>query len=147
MKKKGIVTSVMTSAAVAALVLAIGFVPVSAAGTDSYSYTGGQEAGASDSVAADQSGYSYLAGRQRSVSRNDLYAQAEQLPEDEQDAFLAKYGIGETPYSEEAVASYGYVTGQKRGASYSQSDDSGSTQDTSGYSFRAGQMRGASYHK
>lgn len=144
MKKRKIMTFVIA----AVLALTVGCVSAFAAETDLY---GGQEAGISGSVdssdVTDQNGYSYLAGRQRSVSRNDLYAQAAQLPEDEQDAFLAKYEIRETPYSEEAEASYGYVTGQKRGASYSQSDDSESTQDTSGYSFRAGQMRGASYHK
>ena len=48
-------------------------------------------------------------------------------------------------WSEEAAASYSYVTGQQRGASYRQSDDSARTQDVSGYSYLTGQARGASY--
>ena len=63
--------------------------------------------------AAESDAFSYLTGRQRSTSRNDLYAQAEELPEDEQDAFLAENGIADTPWSEEAAASYSYVTGQQ----------------------------------
>ncbi len=137
-----------------------------------YSYITGQEAGASyapeakdEDVSAsnapetgnvsaskapeaeDGSAYSYLAGQQNSTNRNDLYAQAQELPEDEQDAFLAENGIGETPWSEEAAASYSYVTGQQRGASFRQDDDADSTQDMSGYSYLTGQQRGASYHK
>ena len=111
-----------------------------------YSYTTGQEVGASYAPETEEDEYSYLAGQQDSTTRNDLYAQAEELPEDEQDAFLAENGIGETPYSEEAAASYSYVTGQQRGASYRQGGDDG-TWDMSGYSYLAGQQRGASYHK
>ena len=114
------------SAAAAALALIIGCVPASAAETGTYSY---------------------LTGRQRSVGRNDLYAQAEQLPEDGRDAFLAEHGIGDTPYSEEAAASYSYVAGQQRGASFRQSSDAERTQDTSGYSYVTGQKRGASYSR
>ena len=122
MKKKTIVTT----AVVAALVLSVGCVTAFAAESDAFSY---------------------LTGRQRSTSRNELYAQAAELPEDEQDAFLAENGIGETPWSEEAAASYSYVGGQQRGASYRQDDDADSTQDMSGYSYLTGQQRGASYHK
>ena len=113
-----------------------------------YSYTMGQEVGAPyASEAENGSAYSYLTGQQNSTTRNDLYAQAEELPEDEQDAFLAENGIGETPWSEEAAASYSYVGGQQRGASYQQDDDADSTQDMSEYSYLTGQQRGASYHK
>ena len=122
MKKKTIVTT----AVVAALVLSVGCVTAFAAESDAFSY---------------------LTGRQRSTSRNELYAQAEELPEDERDAFLAENGIGETLWSEEAAASYSYVGGQQRGASYRQDDDADSTQDMSGYSYLTGQQRGASYHK
>lgn len=118
MKKR----TVMTFAAAAALALSIGC--AAAAETDSYSY---------------------LAGRQRSVGRNDLYAQAEQLPEDERDAFLAENGIGDTPYSEEAASSYSYVAGQQRGAAYGHDDETGEAPDLSGYSFYAGKARGAGY--
>ncbi len=111
-----------------------------------YSYATEQETGASYvPEAEDESGYSYLTGQQDSANRNDLYAQAQELPEEEQDAFLAENGIGETMWSEEAAASYSYVTGQQRGASYRQSDDSARTQDVSGYSYLTGQARGASY--
>ena len=122
MKKKTIVTT----AAVAALVLSVGGVTAFAAESDSFSY---------------------LTGQQRSISRNELYAQAAELPEDEQDAFLAENGIGESPWSEEAAASYSYVAGQQRGASYRQDDDGDSAQDMSGYSYLTGRQRGASYHK
>ena len=127
MKKKTIVTT----AVVTALVLSVGCMTAFAAESDAYSY---------------------LSGQQNSSARNDLYAQAQELPEDEQDAFLAENGIGETPWSEEAAASYSYVSGQRRGASYRQDDDGqdndeDSTQDMSGYSYLIGQQRGASYHK
>ena len=122
MKKR----TVLVSAVAAALVLSVGGVTAFAAETDAYSY---------------------LAGRQRSTARNDLYAQAEQLPEEERDAFLAENGIGETPWSEEAAKSYSYVAGRQRGAAYRQSDDAERTQDTSGYSYLTGQQRGASYQK
>ena len=113
-----------------------------------YSYTTGQEIGASYAPEAEDGGaYSYLTGQQNSTTRNDLYAQAEELPVDEQDAFLAENGIGETPWSEEAAASYSYVGGQQRGASYRQDDDADSTQDMSGYSYLTGQQRGSSYHQ
>lgn len=122
MKKK----TIALTAVVMALVLSVGSVTAFAAGSD---------------------GFSYLTGRQRSTSRNDLYAQAEELPEDQQDAFLAENGIGETPWSEDAAASYSYVGGQQRGASYRQGEDADGTQDMSGYSYVAGQQRGASYHQ
>ena len=164
MNKKRIALSVV----VAALVLSLGCVTVFAAESDAFSdLTGqqadaqygddaedktgcatGQEAGASYAPEAeDGSAYSYLTGRQNSANRNDLYAQAEELPEDERDAFLAENGIGETPWSEEAAASYSYVGGQQRGASYRQDDDADASQDMSGYSYLAGQQRGSSYHK
>ena len=127
MKKKTIVTT----AVVAALVLSVGCVTVFAAESDAFSY---------------------LIGQQRSTERNEAYEQAAELPEDEQDAFLAENGIGETPWSEEAAASYSYVSGQRRGASYRQNDDGqdddeDSAPDMSGYSYLTGQQRGASYHK
>ena len=95
--------------------------------------------------AVDSEAFGYLAGRQRSTARADLYAGAETRPEDERDEFLAENGIGEEPYSEEAAANYSYVAGQSRGASYRRSDDSERAQDFSGYSFVAGQQRGSSY--
>ena len=122
MKKKTIVLS----AVAAALVLLVGSVTAFAVESD---------------------GYSYLTGQQNSTNHNDLYAQAEELPEDERDAFLAEHDIGETPWSEEVAASYSYVSGRQRGASYRQGDDGDSTQDMSGYSYLTGQQRGASYHK
>lgn len=103
--------------------------------------------GCMTACAAEADAPSYLAGQQSSAARNRLYAQAEQLPEEERDAFLAENGIGETPYSEEAAASYSYVAGQKRGSSYRQSDDAERTQDTSGYGYLIGQKRGASYQQ
>ena len=122
MKRKPIITAAIA----AALILTVGCVTAFAAESD---------------------GYSYLTGQQNSTNRNDLYAQAELLPEEERDAFLAEHGIGETPWSEEAAASYSYVGGRQRGASYRQGDDGDSTQDMSGYSYLTGQQRGASYHK
>ena len=97
--------------------------------------------------AAENGAFSYLTGRQRSVARGELYAQADELPEDEQKAFLAENGIAETPWSEDAAASYSYVGGQQRGASYRQDDDADSTQDMSGYSYLTGQQRGSSYQQ
>ncbi len=153
MKKKTIVTT----AVVAALVLSVGCVTAFAAGVDAETNepksseavvaSENDEEAQTESSATEQSKYSYITGQQRSTERNDLYAQAEELPEDEQDAFLAENGIGETPWSEEAAASYSYVGGQQRGASYRQSDDSERTQDISGYGYLTGQQRGASYHK
>ena len=122
MKKK----TIALTAVVMALVLSVGSVTVFAAGS---------------------AGFSYLTGRQRSTSRNDLYAQAAELPEEERSAFLAENGIADTPYSEDAAASYSYVGGQQRGASYRQGEDADGTQDMSGYSYVAGQQRGASYHQ
>ncbi len=136
MKKKMIVLS----AVAAALVLSVGCVSAFAAGNDS-------DAADAPSEAEEETAYSYLTGQQNSTNRNDLYAQAEELPEEEQDAFLAENGIGETPWSEDAAASYSYVGGQQRGSSYRQGDDADSTQDMSGYSYLTGQQRGASYHK
>ena len=104
--------------------------------------------GCATAFASESDAYSYLTGRQNSTGRNGLYAQAEQLPEEEQDAFLAENGIGETAYSAEAAASYSYVAGQQRGASYRQDDDEeDGTKDMSGYSYVTGQQRGASYHR
>ena len=154
MKKKTIITAV----AAAALVLSAGCVTAFAAGVDAEtnepkspeavvtSENKDEEAQAEESVQK-QSKYSYITGQQNSTNRNDLYTQAEELPEDEQDAFLAENGIGETPWSEEAAASCSYVGGQQRGASYRQGDDGDGTWDMSGYSYQAGQQRGASYHK
>ena len=122
MKKKALVLS----AVVMALVLSVGGVTAFAAGSD---------------------GSSYLTGRQRSTERNEVYAQTAELPEDGRNAFLAENGIADTPYSEEAAASYSYVGGQQRGAFYRQDDDADGTQNMSGYSFRTGQQRGASCHK
>ncbi len=122
MKKKTIVTN----AVVAALALSVGCMTTFAAESDAFSY---------------------LSGRQRSTERNEAYAQAAELPEGEQNAFLLENGIADTPYSEEAAASYSYVTGQQRSSSYRQDDDADGTQDMSGYSYLTGQQRGASYHK
>ena len=119
MKKKTVVLSV----AAAALALSVGCAGALAA-------------------EAESDAFSYLAGRERSTARNDLYAQAAELPEDEREAFLAEHGIADTPYSEEAAAAYGYVTGRQRGAQYE--DD---TEDKTGYSYLTGQQRGDSYHK
>lgn len=136
MKKK----TIILSAVAAAFVLSVGCVSAFAAGSDT-------EAADGPSEAKDESAYSYLTGRQNSTTRNNLYTQAEELPEDEQDAFLAENGVGETPWSEEAAASYSYVGGRQRGASYRQDDDGDSAQDMSGYSYLTGQQRGSSYHK
>ena len=109
-----------------------------------YSYLAGTDAEAdSADKSVETSNYSYISGQKRSKERNDLYAQAEQLPEDERDAFLAGKGIGETPYSEEAATAYGYVTGQKIGSSYRKDD----TENKNGYSYLDGQKRGSSYHQ
>ena len=93
--------------------------------------------------------YSYLAGQQRSQSRNDLYAQASEIEsEEERDAFLAENGINDTEWSEEAAANFSYVAGWQRGASY-RSDDSTDNENSnmSSYSYVTGQQRGSSYHK
>ena len=136
MKKKMIVLS----AVAVALVLSVGCVSAFAAGNDS-------DAADAPSEAEEETAYSYLTGQRSSTTRNDLYAQAEELPEDQRDAFLAENGIGETPWSEDAAASYSYVGGQQRGASYRQGDDADGRWDMSGYSYLTGQQRGASYHK
>ena len=93
--------------------------------------------------------YSYLAGQQRSQSRNDLYAQASEIEsEEERDAFLAENGINDTEWSEEAAANFSYVAGWQRGASY-RSDDSTDNENSnmSSYSYVTGQERGSGYHK
>ncbi len=154
MKKKTIVTAALA----AALVLSAGCVTAFAAGVDAetnepklpetvVTSENKDEGTQTEEAVPEQSEYSYITGQHNSANRNDLYAQAEQLPEDEQDAFLAENGIGETPWSEEAAKSYSYVSGQKRGASYRQDDDSERTQDISGYGYLTGQERGTSYHK
>lgn len=97
-------------------------------------------------VSAGNSSYSYLAGRQRSVSRNELYEQAAQMEDEaELEAFLIEHGIGDTEYSEEAAASYSYVSGRERGAGYRSSDDTETGGTQAGYSYAAGQQRGSSY--
>lgn len=155
MKKK---TIVLSAAVTAALVLSVGCVTAFAAGEDAetnepksseaavVSESNDEEAQTEES-ATEHSEYSYITGQQRSTERNDLYAQAQELPKDEQDAFLAENGVGETEWSEDTAESYSYVAGQQRGASYRQSDDSERTQDTSDYGYLTGQQRGASYHK
>lgn len=80
-------------------------------------------AGASAAFAAEEqpdiSGYSYLEGQSRAASRNAIYAQAEAIEDEaEREAFLKENGIAETAYSEEAAASYSYVSGRERGAGY-----------------------------
>ncbi len=90
---------------------------------------------------------SYLFGRQESASREELYSEAESLPEDERDEFLAENGVGEEPYSEEAAAGYSYVEGLRHGASYRQGEDSERGQDVSGCGYLTGQQRGASCQK
>ena len=140
------------------VILSVGCFTAFAAGADNEA----DEMRASEAVAAplntdeevqteesvpEQSEYSYLTGQQRSTKRNDLYVQAEQLPEEERDAFLAENGVGETPYSQEAAESYSYVAGQQRGASYRQSDDNERTQDVADYGYLTGQERGASYQR
>ncbi len=125
----------MTGAVLAAIVMATAAVPVFAA-----------ETGANAS--AETSEYSYLAGRQRSVSRNEIYAQAALIEdEEERKAFLNEHGIAETEWSEEAAASFSYVAGRERGASYRTSDDTEASESQSGYSYLTGQQRGASYHR
>lgn len=60
-----------------------------------------------NSVSAEGSNYSYLIGQQQSVSRNEIYAQAATMEdEDERTAFLIGNGIADTEYSEESAASY-----------------------------------------
>lgn len=93
------------------------------------------------------SSYSYLAGQQRSANRNEIYAQAELIEDEaEREAFLHANGIAETEYSEQAAASYSYVTGKTRGSSY-RTDDTETTEAQSRYGFVTGQQRGSSYHQ
>ncbi len=99
-------------------------------------------------ASADVSNYSYLAGQQRSISRNELYAQAEKIEDgDERKAFLIEHGVADREYSEEAAASYSYVSGRVRGASCRTADDTEQAAAQSGYSYMTGQQRGASYHQ
>lgn len=99
-----------------------------------------------NTVSAGESNYSYLAGQQQSASRNELYAQAATIEdEDERKAFLVENGIADTEYSAEAAAAYSYVSGRERGASYRSSDDTEQSEAQSGYSFAAGRQRGSSY--
>lgn len=99
-------------------------------------------------VSAEAGNYSYLAGRQRSVSRNELYAQAALIEdEDERKEFLIENGIADTEYSEEAAASYSYVSGRERGAGYRSSDGTEQTETQSSYSYAAGRQRGSSYRQ
>lgn len=99
-------------------------------------------------AATDKSSYSYLTGQQRSVGRNEIYAQAELIEDEaEREAFLHANGISETAYSEEAAASYSYVTGKARGTSYSVAGDTEESVDKSGYVYIAGQQRGSSYRQ
>lgn len=93
--------------------------------------------------------YSYLAGQQRSQSRNDLYAQAAEIESDEKrDAFLVENGINDTEWSEEAAANFSYVAGQRRGASYRSGDSTDNeNSNMSSYNYVTGQQRGSSYHK
>lgn len=102
----------MAGTVLAAVVMSMAAMPVLAAET-------GTEA------SAETSEYSYLAGRQRSVSRNEIYAQAALIEdEEEREAFLREHGIADTEWSEEAAASFSYVAGRERGAAYRTSDDS-----------------------
>ena len=93
--------------------------------------------------------YSYLAGQQRSQSRNNLYAQAAEIEsEEERDAFLAENGINDTEWSEETAAGFSYVAGRQRGASY-RSDDSTDNENLNmgSYNYVTGQQRGSSYQR
>ncbi len=97
-------------------------------------------------VSTEVSNYSYLAGRQRSISRNELYAQAAMIEdEEERKAFLIENGIADTEYSEEAAAFYSYVSGRERGASYRSFDETDQSETQSSYSYAVGQQRGSSY--
>lgn len=99
-----------------------------------------------NTISAGESNYSYLAGQQRSASRNELYAQATTIEdEDERKAFLVENGIADTEYSAEAAAAYSYVSGRERGASYRSSGDTEQSEAQSGYSYAAGRQRGSSY--
>lgn len=100
----------------------------------------------SENTAPAKSSYSYFAGRQRSIGRNEIFALAAEIEDDdERKAFLIANGISETEYSEEIAASYSYTVGRQRGASY-RSDNSEQTEAQSGYSYAAGRQRGSSYH-
>ena len=103
----------------------IGEEPYSEEAAANYSYVGGQAVGSQyEDDTEDKTGYSYVTGQESSSTCNGLYEEAETLPEEDRDEFLAENGIGEEPYSEEAAANYSYVAGQSRGASYRRSDDS-----------------------
>lgn len=72
-------------------------------------------AGTKTQAAKDASGYSYLAGRQRSVKRNEVYKEAAEVEdEDARKAFLIENGIADTEYEEGVKASYSYVNGKFR---------------------------------
>lgn len=99
-----------------------------------------------NAISVEENNYSYLAGQQRSSNRNELYAQAAAIEdEDERKAFLVENGIADTEYSAEAAAAYSYIGGRERGASYRSSDDTEQSEAQSGYSFVAGRQRGSSY--
>ncbi|MGN0710801.1 MAG: hypothetical protein ACI4LO_03495 [Anaerovoracaceae bacterium] len=102
--------------------------------------------GSASAFAADNC--SYMTGQQRAQARNAAYEQASALgSEAEQKAFLNEQGIGETEWSEEAAASYSYVTGHQHGISYKASEtDVSDTEDTSSYSYVTGRQRGSSYN-
>lgn len=93
--------------------------------------------------------YSYLTGQARSAERNEVYAQAEAIEsEEEREAFLKEHGISEEEWSEEAAASYSYVGGRQRGASFRTEDtNDNENSDMSSYSYVTGQQRGSSYQK
>lgn len=101
--------------------------------------------------------YHYLQGRQRSISRNELYVQADQIEDEtERDAFLIANGIADIGYSEEAAAFYRYVGGRERGIGiryrlfdeFSDFDMESSeiSEIKSSYSYVIGQKRGSVYH-
>lgn len=101
-----------------------------------------------NTVSVESSNYSYLAGQQRSINRNELYAQAATIEdEDERKAFLIENGIADTEYSAEAAVSYSYVIGKESGASYRSATDTeqSESQSQSGYSYMVGRQRGSSY--
>ena len=91
--------------------------------------------------------YHYMAGQQRSQSRNTIYAQAEAIEsEEEREAFLNEQGIGETEWSADAAAAFSYVTGRQRSTSFRTDDaDSTTNVDMSAYRYVIGQQRGSSY--
>lgn len=71
-----------------------------------------------NAISVEENNYSYLAGQQRSSNRNELYAQAAAIEdEDERKAFLVENGIADTEQSE-AQSGYSFVAGRQRGSSY-----------------------------